>query len=113
MPTIVNNPPPSSDNSSDFSRTLITLGLILLLVVIFLAYGLPAIRQSGVYSPPPQNIDLNVNPQNPPPVQPDTQQNLDLNINPPQDQPPATTVPSIDLNQLIPTVAPQPSGTTP
>ncbi|MFA6250136.1 MAG: hypothetical protein WC686_01375 [Candidatus Shapirobacteria bacterium] len=61
MPTIVNNPPPSSDNSSDFSRTLITLGLILLLVVIFLAYGLPAIRQAGV-NPFPQDVNVNVQP---------------------------------------------------
>ena len=63
MTTIVNNPPPA--DKSDGALGLI-VGIVILLVLLYLgyAYGLPAIQKiqsGGVQINVPENIDVNIN----------------------------------------------------
>lgn len=65
MTTIVNNPPPSSDNSGGPIGIIIVLIVLAVLGYLVYVYGLPAIRQSQVVVPAPQinvpsTIDVNV-----------------------------------------------------
>jgi hypothetical protein len=63
MATIVNNPPPSPENSNNGLGTLVALLSILLLGALFYIYGLPALRTAtqGPQINVPDQIDVNVN----------------------------------------------------
>ncbi len=64
MTTIVNNPPPQSNDSGGSVGMIFGLVIIAILVIVFFLYGLPAIQRmkSGdVQINVPSKIDVNVN----------------------------------------------------
>lgn len=61
MTTVVNNPPVNNDSGDGMGMIIGVIGLVIL-VYLFVIYGLPAIRQMG--SPQiniPGKIDVNIN----------------------------------------------------
>lgn len=62
MTTIVNNPPSSNDSGGGMGM-IIGLAFVVVLVILFFLYGLPAIRQmqsGGVQINVPSQVDVNV-----------------------------------------------------
>lgn len=62
MATIVNNPPPSNDNSGGPMGMIIVLIVLVILGYLAYVYGLPAVRQmsGGTQINIPSKIDVNV-----------------------------------------------------
>jgi hypothetical protein len=62
MATVINNPP---DNTTEGGNAGLIIGLVLAAIIVFLfiAYGLPAMRgqNSGTNINVPDRVDLNVN----------------------------------------------------
>ncbi len=64
MTTIVNNPPPASDEKGGYMGLIIGIIVIMIAAYIFMTFGLPAIRQMQVGTPQiniPSKIDVNIN----------------------------------------------------
>ncbi len=59
MPTVINNPPQTPQNGNNPATALITGVVVIVLVLIFLLYGLPRIRSGG--SGTQINIPSNIN----------------------------------------------------
>lgn len=62
MPTIINNPPQNASDSGSSAGLIIGIILAAVLVFLFFAYGLPALRErnSGTNINVPDRIDVNV-----------------------------------------------------
>jgi len=64
MTTIVNNPPPTTNENSGNMGLIIGIIVIIVLAYIFMVFGLPAIRQMQIGTPQiniPSKIDVNIN----------------------------------------------------
>lgn len=64
MTTIVNNPPPATDNSSGPVGIIIVLIVVAVLAYLGIMYGLPALKQmqlGGAQINVPSKIDVNIN----------------------------------------------------
>ncbi len=63
MVTVVNNPQPTTEGGDNGMGALFAALMILIVVIVFIYFGLPALRSSNI-SPQinvPNKIDVNVN----------------------------------------------------
>jgi hypothetical protein len=60
MPTIINNPN-GGESSDSFVSTIVGIFILLVLIVLFFVYALPAIRNSNTTVEQPKNDSLDVN----------------------------------------------------
>jgi hypothetical protein len=62
MATIINNPPPTSEERSNGTGFLIGIVLLIVFLILFFNYALPALRGAGSTNVNvPEQVDVNVN----------------------------------------------------